>query len=216
MRMFGNLILIMLVIFLINRSLIGNAWHEYLGVVFTFFVLVHLSYTQAWLKTLFQGRQSVVRLLNNFVSMLLILVLLTTIISGCLISTAAFSVIKLHGLAFIWAHEIHQSTAYISFILAGIHFGLHWNSIWVHIKKNFSISLTARKYYHLMLYISAGLITVYAVHASFLHHMGDRILMEHMVSIGDNYTPVEYGLDLTMIFLGYAIFAFVLKIFIRR
>lgn len=216
MRMFGNLILVILVIVLINRPLIENAWHEYLGVVFNFFVFVHLRYAQAWLKTLFQGRQSVVRLLNNFVSMFLILVLLTAIITGYLISTTVFPVIKLRGLASIRAHEIHQSTAYISFILAGIHLGLHWNSIWVRIKKNLPISLITIKPYHLMLYISAGLIIVYAVYASFLHHMGDRILMEHMVNIGDNRTPVAYGLDLTMIFLGYAILAFVLKIFIRR
>jgi len=211
MRMYANLMLVMLVIFLMDRPLVGNAWHEYLGIVFTFFVFLHLSYSEAWLKTLFQGRQSVVRLLNNVVSMLLILVLLTTIVTGCLISIAVFPVIQLHGLASIWAHEIHQSTAYISFILAGIHFGLHWNSIWVHIKKNFPISLIGKKYYMVMLCMGTSMIIGYTVYASFLHHMGDRILMEHMVSIENNQTPVEYGLDLTIIFIGYAILAYMLK-----
>ena len=34
MRMYANLMLVMLVIFLMDRPLVGNAWHEYLGIVF--------------------------------------------------------------------------------------------------------------------------------------------------------------------------------------
>ena len=216
MRMFGNLTLVILVVFLMNHSLIGNVWHEYLGVVFIFFMLVHLAYTQTWSKTLFQGRQSVMRILNNVVSLLLIFLLLITIVTGYLISTSIFPVIQLRGLVFIWMHEIHQSTAYISFILAGVHFGLHWNFVWARIKNKKFISFTEKKQYRCMFYIGIALISVYAIYASFLHHMGDRILMEHMVSIGDNRTPLEYGLDLTMIFLGYAIFAGMLKRLTRK
>ncbi len=216
MRIFGNLTLVILVVFLMNHSLIGDAWHEYLGVVFVFFMLVHLGYTQTWSKTLFQGRQSVMRILNNVVSLLLIFLLLMTIVTGYLISTSIFPVIQLRGLVFIWMHEIHQSAAYISFILAGVHFGLHWNSVWARIKNKKFISFTEKKPYRCMVYSGIALISVYAIYASFLHHMGDRILMEHMVSIGNNRAPLEYGLDLTMIFLGYAIFAGMLKRLIRK
>jgi len=210
MRNFGNIILVIVLLLLMNHSLLGSVWHEYFGVAYLLFVLVHVSYAHGWFRNLFLGRQSLQRLLGTSVSLLLIMVMLITIVTGLLISTTVFPVVQLHGAASIFAQELHQGGAYVSFILIGIHFGLHWSSLWIRVKKQMGI-VTDAKSYKWAVSVFASIVIGYAIYASFIHHMGDRLMMEHMMDFGDSGSPLSYSLDLTVIFAGYAIVAYICK-----
>lgn len=214
MRDLGNIFLAAIFLLLMNYPLLGSAWHEYFGAVFTVVMLLHVSHSQRWFKALFYGQKSVDRLIGTALSLLLVLAILVTVVTGLLISTTVFPVAQLRGAVSIWAHELHQSSAYSSFILTGIHLGLHWNAIWFRIKRRLGSDRTGKRYYRLTAYVLPAIIMGYAVYASFANHMGDRLMMEHMVSIASDSTPLQYGRDLAMIFAGYATGAYILKKFI--
>lgn len=215
MRIIGSLFLTVVFLFLMNRSLTGPQIHEYLALFFGVILILHLLYTKTWRRRVF-CQNALGSYVKDFLHMLFFFVLLITMVSGALISTSLFPSVHLRGIVLsIWVHEIHQSAGYGSFIFAGIHYGLHWKKIWARVKKYFGFFSCKKQYKYIGLG-TACIFIAYAVYASFLNHIGDRILMEHMVNIGGDDSALKYTGNMWMIFFGYAIFSGLLQYFMEK
>jgi len=214
MRITGSLFLSVVFLFLMNRSLTGPQIHEYLALFFGVILIWHLLYTKTWRRRVF-FQNTLGCYVKDFLHMLFFFVLLITMVSGALISTSLLPSAHFRGIVSIWIHEIHQSAGYASFVLAGMHYGLHWKKIWARMKKYVG-PVSYQKQYKFIGLGTACIFIAYAVYASFLIHIGDRILMEHMVNIGADDSVLKYVFNMWMIFVGYAIFSGLLQYFIEK
>ncbi|MBP2652240.1 MAG: hypothetical protein H6Q74_3065 [Firmicutes bacterium] len=215
MRNLGNIVLVIILLLMMNHQLLGSRPHEYLGVIFILFILLHLRAGWGCFKTSFRKKQSIEHSIGIYINLLLIAVVMATIITGLLISTTMVSIIQLRGYTTILAHELHQGSAYASFILIAIHLGWHWNSIWTHLERRLRF-VTGKRYYQRAKYFITSTIIGYAVYASFVNHIGDWLVMEHMISLENGSIPLKHSIDLALIFAGYIAGACVCKRIIAR
>ena len=108
---------------LMAYSLIGETAHEWLGLsMFLLFILHHLM-NPAWLKTLFKGRYTPLRIYITGVNVLLLIVMLLQPVSGILMSKHIFHFSSAGGMSL--ARTIHLLLSHWGFILMSIHVGNH-------------------------------------------------------------------------------------------
>ena len=108
---------------LMAYSLIGEAAHEWLGLaMFLLFILHHIM-NPAWLKTLFKGRYTPLRIYLTGVNVLLLIVMVLQPVSGILMSKHIFHIPNVGGMSF--ARTVHLLLAHWGFILMSVHVGNH-------------------------------------------------------------------------------------------
>ncbi len=123
-----NLCLIILLLLLMNYQVTGEALHEWIGISMTIVLIIHHILNHKWYGALFRGKYNPYRMITTVVNTLLLVSIVLTAISGMSMSTHA--VPFLYGLTgMVFAHTAHLAFSYWSFILIGLHLGLHLPAI---------------------------------------------------------------------------------------
>lgn len=119
-----DVLMSVLLIFLMAYQVTGEALHEWIGMGMTSLVILHQTLNRRWYGALFKGRYNAYRSVQTLVNILLILSFLLTAVCGMAMS--AHAVPFLYGILQIsFARRMHLSLSYWSFVLMGIHLGLH-------------------------------------------------------------------------------------------
>ena len=126
---------------LMAYSLIGEAAHEWLGLsMFLLFILHHIM-NPAWLKTLFKGRYTPLRIYLTGVNVLLLIVMVLQPVSGIVMSKHIFRFSNIGGMSL--ARTVHLLLAHWGFLLMSVHVGNHAGSHRAGKKKGVAVLLWA-------------------------------------------------------------------------
>lgn len=185
------------VLFLPNRLLTTERWHEYLGLAFLLMGGAHLFLVRRYLRALVALRLRLNVL--NTVNAVMLLLLAVVVVTGVLISLYAIPVVRLRGSASVYAHGIHLAAAVTFYLIVGIHAGFHWPGIWAGIQKRFHMRAPAA--FSRAFDGVGALLIIAGCHAFVTTHIYEKILFEHL-SFGGLVGTWGYQLDLALIFLG--------------
>ncbi len=123
-RMFIDIGMFVCLLFLMAYQVTGELLHEWLGILMTVLVILHQVLNRKWYGTLFKGRYTAYRILSVSINVLLILSFLMTALCG--MSMSAHAVPFLYGILRVsFARAMHLSLSHWSFVLMGLHLGLH-------------------------------------------------------------------------------------------
>jgi hypothetical protein len=102
----------------------GEVMHEWIGTGMTVLVIVHQILNSKWYSAAFKGKYNPYRIITTAVNILLLLSFLITALSG--MSMSAHAVPFLYGMVPVsLARKMHLAMSHWSFVLMGIHLGLH-------------------------------------------------------------------------------------------
>lgn len=113
-----------LLLFLMAYQVTGEVLHEWIGIGMTVLVIFHQILNRKWYGALFKGKYRTYRILTTAVNILLLLSFLLTAFCG--MSMSGHAVPFLYGMAPVsFARRMHLSMSHWSFVLMGMHLGLH-------------------------------------------------------------------------------------------
>ncbi len=116
--------LTVLLLCLMAYPVTGETLHEWIGVAMTAALILHHVLNRRWYGALLRGKYTLLRAVNNAMTSLLTVSIVLTAVSGMSISTRA--VPFLYGLIRPGlARRLHLAFSYWSFLLMGLHLGLH-------------------------------------------------------------------------------------------
>ena len=113
-----------LLLCLMAYQVTGEQAHEWIGMGMTLLVIVHQILNRKWYGAVFRGRYTAYRALSAAVNILLLLSFVLTAFSG--MSMSGYAVPFMYGLTDVaLARKIHLSMSHWSFVLMGLHLGMH-------------------------------------------------------------------------------------------
>ena len=116
--------LTVLLLCLMAYQVTGEALHEWLGIGMTVLVIVHQILNARWYGALLKGKYHALRILQTAVNVLLLLSFAMTALCGMAMSGHA--VPFLYGMLPVsFARQFHLSLSHWSFVLMGLHLGIH-------------------------------------------------------------------------------------------
>ena len=124
-RWITDLALTVILLPLMGYSLIGEEAHEWLGAAMLVLIVLHHIWNRAWYKGLGKGRMSAYRAAQAILTFLLLLSVFGSLFSGLILSQYILDFLPL-GWGQDWARTLHLPCAFWSFLLMGLHLGLHW------------------------------------------------------------------------------------------
>ena len=117
-------LLTLLTLCLMAYQAAGGAVHEWIGVAMTALLVLHHILNRRWYEALFNGRYNARRIIVVTVNALLLVSIIMTALCGMSMSCSA--VPSLYGLLPIpFAQRFHLAMSFWSFVLMGLHLGLH-------------------------------------------------------------------------------------------
>ena len=175
---FMTLILIPLMAYQVT----GEVAHEWLGVSMVLIVIIHQVLNRKWYDGLFKGNYNSYRILSIIIDVLLIISFALTAISG--VSMSNHAVPFLYNLINVnTARVMHLAFSYWSFILMGLHIGMHVNVMISKIKPNIKIVLAIIfmliSGYGFYLFLKSGIINyiLFRTHFAFLDYEKEALLV---------------------------------------
>ena len=112
---------------LMSKQITEQAGHEYVGIFMFVLFLIHQWLNRRWYSSLFKGKYTANRVLSMSVNIALLVSFVMTAFSGIMISEN-FPELNIEALT-SFARTTHLCCSYLSFVLMGIHLGLHWGMI---------------------------------------------------------------------------------------
>ena len=123
-----DILMTILLLFLMAYQVTGEAAHEFIGVLMFILVIIHQILNLKWYSSLFKGKYNVNRIIMTIINVLLLFSFILTAISGMAMSNHAvpflYNIINVNT-----ARTLHLAFSYWSFILMGMHLGLHISQI---------------------------------------------------------------------------------------
>ena len=156
-------------IFLMSYELLGSKAHEIIGIIMFLLVVFHHFLNINWAKNLLKGRQTPIRIFQNLLIFLVIVSLITSMISGVIISRHLFKFLPFKYTAI--AGKMHMLAADWGFIYMSFHLGLHFNMFAVMIKNKSNFSSTVK----IVIKILLILLFAYGVFAFFNRDLADYL-----------------------------------------
>ena len=102
----------------------GEEGHEWIGIVMTTLVIIHQILNRKWYGAIFRGKYNAYRTAVTAVDILLLLSFVLTAFCG--MSMSGYAVPFLYGMAKVsFVRRTHLTMSHWSFILMGLHLGLH-------------------------------------------------------------------------------------------
>lgn len=198
-----NLVMTFGVVAVMDYRFTGNGVHEILGVFLAGLFLAHNILNRYWYRSFSKGGQNLLRVIITITNLLLLVMMLGVMVTGVLISQTLFAAFSLSG--YLWVHQLHTFSAYSSFILCGIHVGLHWGTLWRKLCQGIGLDASRERVILLGQAISL-FIVVYGINASFSHQIGAKLMFEHVFG-GWGSTPslLDFLIDYPAIFGCYTI-----------
>ena len=119
-----DVVLTVLLLCLMAYQVTGEKLHEWIGIGMTALLIVHHILNIKWYGALLKGKYNVYRIITTLINTLLLSSIALTAFSGMSMSNHA--VPFLYGMSgMIFARTLHLALSYWSFILMGLHLGLH-------------------------------------------------------------------------------------------
>jgi len=203
-----------LLLFLLTMSFyfLPKILHEVLGILWFLAVIGHLYLNRNWLFSLTKGKWTISRGISVAINIALMVSMVVVMITGIFISNHLFKGwVGMELARNITVHQLHVSLPFLMMILTGIHLGLHFKGLlhrllnWLSIDKNSARLRIAG-------YVSSIILVILGIYGSFLHRVGDRLLMKHifatkatelnfalffliLIGIFGMYVIVGYGVD---------------------
>ena len=113
-----------LLLCLMAYQVTGETLHEWFGVGMTVLLIVHHILNRKWYAVLFRGKYTAFRILTTIVNTLLLASIALTALCG--VSMSGHAVPFLYGmLPLSFARRFHLAMSFWSFVLMGLHLGLH-------------------------------------------------------------------------------------------
>lgn len=131
---------------------LGRRAHEWLGAGMLVLFLAHHILNLKWYGGLKKGRWTAMRILQTAVNSLLLLAMLAALVSGIAMSRYVFGFLPISGGLALF-RRVHMTCTYWSFLLMGLHLGLHWNiflSLGRKLRNGRSLPRTARNLLRLL------------------------------------------------------------------
>ena len=114
----------LLLLCLMAYPVTGDTLHEWCGIAMTVLLIVHHVLNRRWYASLFKGRYNAYRTVTVLVNTLLLASIALTALCGMAMSARA--VPFLYGfLPVSFARQVHLAFSHWSFLLMGVHLGLH-------------------------------------------------------------------------------------------
>lgn len=126
LRHLVDLAMTLLVLALMAYSVTGQMVHEWMGVGMFVLFLLHHGLNIAWLRSLTKGRYTPLRTLQTALVFLLFVSMVLQIVSGFAMSRYALPFLNI-PISTSTARLLHLACGYWSFLLMGLHLGLHWS-----------------------------------------------------------------------------------------
>ncbi|MCH5257337.1 MAG: DUF4405 domain-containing protein [Lachnospiraceae bacterium] len=159
---------------LMSYSLVGEAMHEWLGIVlFALFILHHILNSK-WSKSLFKGKYTPYRILQTVLVGLALCSMLGSMVSSIILSRYALSFLPITG-GQSWARTLHMLSAYWGFIFISLHLGLHWNIMLGMVKRMFKNQTSLQTW---TVRLVGLLITGYGIYAFIKRDIGSYMFLE--------------------------------------
>ncbi len=123
-REFVDITMTVLLLCLMAYQVTGESIHEWVGIGMTVLLIVHHILNIRWYAVLFKGKYNAYRIVSTAADMLLLLSIVLTAFSG--MSMSHHAVPFLYGMTgMVFARTAHLALSYWSFLLTGLHLGLH-------------------------------------------------------------------------------------------
>ncbi len=198
-------LLFILLVLLMGFQVLPKPLHEALGVVMGVFAALHLAWNGKWFSSLWRGAWSARRAASAVVNIGLTLSFAAALVSGLAIANRLFP--GLFGLAWqrsIVAHQVHVASSYWLLIFSGLHLGLHWPALWTCFVRWRGWDVSSMRC-RIVLRLARVAIFTLGVAGSFLHRIGDRLMMKHVFGTAATKLPAAaFLLVLVAIFALYA------------
>ena len=111
-------------ILLMSYQVVGEEGHEWTGIVMTALMLIHQVLNRKWYAALFKGKYGPLRVVQTVINLLLVGCFLLTALSG--INMGVYAVPSLaEFMKASTGRRMHLALSHWSFILMGVHLGLH-------------------------------------------------------------------------------------------
>ena len=168
----------------------GEAAHEWLGIAMILLVIVHQVLNRKWYAAIFKGNYQAFRIFSTTINVLLLISFALTAVSG--MSMSNYAVPFLYNLINVnTARIMHLAFSYWSFILMGLHIGLHvaamTSKMPINVKKVLSIVLTLIAGYGFFLFLKSGITNyiTFSTHFAFLDYEKPAVVafLENIVMI---------------------------------
>ena len=194
---------------LMAYEMVGEAAHEWIGIGIFLLFLGHHILNLPWSKHICKGKYTAFRVVQTLIAVSLLLCMVGLAYSGVILSCHIFSALPIRGGQSV-ARTLHLLCSYWSFVLMGIHLGLHWNMI-------MGIAGKGRKKSYvrvILLRMMAVMIAVYGSHAFFTRQIGIYMFLQsHFVFFNYEEPFLFFLLDYMAIiglfvFLGHCIAKF--------
>ena len=115
-------------LFLMSLQVTQQFTHEWTGIAMTVLFIVHHIFNYKCYKTLFKGKYNFLRIFQLLLNILLLVSFIITAVSGMAMSRFATPFMK--GLMKASdARKLHLALSYWTFVLTGLHIGLHFGMI---------------------------------------------------------------------------------------
>ena len=119
-----DVILTVLMLCLMAYQVTGTLLHEWIGIVMTLMVIVHQILNIKWYGVFFKGKYNAYRIINTILTVFVVLSFAFTAVCG--MSMSSHAVPFMYGILKIsFARRMHLSMSVWSFILMGLHLGVH-------------------------------------------------------------------------------------------
>ncbi len=113
-----------LLLLLMAYQVTGETLHEWFGIGMTVLLILHHVLNRRWYAALFKGTYNALRVVTVFVNTLLLAAIALTALCGMAMS--AHAVPFLYGMLPVsFARQFHLAMSHWSFLLMGLHLGLH-------------------------------------------------------------------------------------------
>ena len=170
---------------LMAYEMIGEAAHEWIGIGMFLLLLGHHVLNKRWSIHLFKGKYSGFRIFQTVIVALLILCMLGLGYSSVVLSRHVFSFLSIEGGRSL-ARILHMLCAYWSFVLLGVHLGVHWNMVMGILGRGKKKSPRRR----ILLHILAAVAAVYGLYAFHTRQIGMYMLLRSHFVFFDYEEPL--------------------------
>ena len=177
-----DVVLTVLLLFLMAFQVTGDELHEWLGISMTVTLILHHILNRKWYQSVFKGKYTPYRITMTAVNTLLLATIALTALSGMAMSGHA--VPFMYGLINVMtARKLHLAMSYWSFIIMGIHIGLHIKAMTAKLpdkgKMIFKVILTGISGTGLWLFLKNGIVDYifFRTHFSFLDYQAAKWLV---------------------------------------
>ena len=156
-----DLIMTCNLLFLMSLQVTQQFTHEWTGIAMTVLFIVHHIFNYKYYKTLFKGKYNFLRIFQLWLNILLLVSFIITAVSGMAMSRFATPFMK--GLMKASdARKLHLALSYWTFVLTGLHIGLHFGMITSKLPKGIfrkiaAVIMAAVSVYGFVLFLNANI-----------------------------------------------------------